>query len=139
MGGPRLEEPHFESEVVEVRWETLTLADGREYGEVAVAETPSGTVTRLPSNPDSRKRAWLSALGGALAADFDAVDYRDVVLRHDEDNHIDGGTVRAVTPHGCKTVWGDKDAETGVTEAVIWRALEPALAGELEANREVEA
>ena len=135
MPGPSLDTPHFAPEWVDVRNEEVTLTDGRGMGEVVVAETPVGTVTRWAS--EDPRRAYTKTLSAALAGDFDPVPYRDVVLRHEhERTHIEGGTVRAVTPHGCKTVWGDK--EHGCTPDAVRRALEPALAGDLEANREVE-
>lgn len=131
MAGPALDTPHFAPEWVDVRNEEVALVDGRGVGEVVVAETPVGTVTRWAS--EEPRRAYTRALSAALAGEFDPVPFRDVLVRHDEESHIRGGTVRAVAPAGCKTVWGDK--ERGCTPDAVRRALMPVLKGEISCPR----
>lgn len=139
----RFPNTHFTPGEVEVRVEDVTLVDGRTRGQVAVAETPEGSVTEwVPAGTEDEeaatfrstpKAAKLNAMADALAGEFDVVPFDEIRLRHSTDSHIDGGTTRAVTPYGCVTVWGEPD------EATVYTAVKRALRGDLEGDRELES
>lgn len=127
---------HFEPRHVSVRMEPLTLVDGRTLGGVVVAETADGSVARVVKD-ESVEDAKLRVAADALNGEVDVVPWEEILVRHSTDSHIDGGTVRAVTPYGCVTSWADP--EEGATLEVARRVVRRALRGDLEGDRELES